>query len=91
MITAEKPENTIPQLNVSAQDVLAAIAFEAQRIVSAAQQHAAGYPFPNPELIKEVLDRMASMNNVLLQVGGLISDKTNAGLTSSSAMKAEFN
>lgn len=91
MIDANMSDNAMPQLNVSAQDVLAAIAFEAQRIVSATQQHAAGYPFPKPELIKEVLDRMTHLNSVLLQVGGMINDGTSASLSSTSSMKAELN
>lgn len=83
--------NVAPQLNVSAQDILAAIAFEAQRIVAATQQHAAGYPFPPPALLQEVIARMTHLNSILLQVGGLITETNSTSLNVSSAMKAELN
>lgn len=81
----------LPHLNISAQDLLAAIAFEAQRIVAASQQHAAGYPFPAPQLLQDVINRMTHLNSVLLQFNGVIPDATQGDLTSKSGMKAELN
>lgn len=52
-------------LTVQASDVLAAIAFQAQRIVAATNNHAAGAPFPDPKGIDEVLVRMSELNSAL--------------------------
>lgn len=52
-------------LTMTAADVLAAIAFGAQRIVAAAGQHAAGAPFPDPSLIAHELTRMSELNDAL--------------------------
>ena len=46
-------------------DVLAAIAFGAQRIVAAAGNHAAGAPFPDPVAIGKELARMNDLNDAL--------------------------
>jgi hypothetical protein len=50
---------------MTAPDVLAAIAFGAQRIVAAAGQHAGGAPFPDPNLIAAELTRMSELNEAL--------------------------
>ena len=52
-------------LTVQASDVLAAIAFEAQRIVAATNNHAAGAPFPDPNGIDQVIARMSELNSAL--------------------------
>ncbi len=62
-MTDEIPTNGV---RISPQDILAMLAFEAQRIVSAAQQHAAGFPFPPPTQMKEVITRMANLNETLI-------------------------
>lgn len=78
-------------LNVSAQDVLAAIAFEAQKIVASAAQHAAGYPFPSPMQLQQVIDRMVVLNKILLPFDGLLSKDGSPSMNTQSAMKVELN
>lgn len=55
-------------LTMNASDLLAAIAFEAQRIVAAAGQHAAGAQFPEPEAIAKTIARMSELNGHLLMM-----------------------
>jgi hypothetical protein len=48
-------------------DLLAALAFECQRVVSASGQHAAGLTaFPDPEAMGAVLRRAQDINNLLI-------------------------
>jgi hypothetical protein len=47
---------------VTADDLLAAIAFQAQRISAAAAHTAAGAPFPDPASIQAAIDRMTQLN-----------------------------
>lgn len=54
------------RITMTASDILAACAFEAQRIVAAAGQHAAGAPFPDPDAIAGTLRRMTELNDALL-------------------------
>jgi hypothetical protein len=61
------------QVDFTAQDVLAAMGFEAQRLATAVAQHAAGYPFPDPRSLKQVIDRMAHLNNTLLKFKDLLA------------------
>ena len=53
-------------IKFNASDVLGALALEANRIVSAADAFAAGAPFPEALKIKQVLDRMLELNDVLI-------------------------
>lgn len=78
------------KVNVSAQDILAAIGFEAQRIVAAVSQHAAGYPFPKPDAMSQILQRMTNLNNVLIQIGdaAIAGDQS---VKAKSGVKAELN
>ncbi len=52
-------------LKMTNADVLAAIAFGAQRIVAAAGNHAAGAPFPHPDAIGQEIARMHELNEAL--------------------------
>jgi hypothetical protein len=63
------------EVNFTAQDILAAIGFEAQRVAAGVSQHAAGAPFPDPKIIQQVLDRMTHLNKTLLQFGALLYTK----------------
>ncbi len=58
----------INPISLNASDVLAAIAFEAQKIVAAAGHHAAGAPFPDPQLLAKVIARMGELNQSLMQL-----------------------
>jgi|WetSurMetagenome_2_1015567.scaffolds.fasta_scaffold40738_2 hypothetical protein len=66
-------------VNFSAQDVLAALGFEAQRLAAAVGQHAAGAPFPDPRVIQQVLNRMNHLNVTLIKFGSLLTQPTNMG------------
>ena len=48
-------------LTVRSSDVLAMIAFEAQKIVAVMNHHAAGAQFPDPELLGQTIGRMAEL------------------------------
>lgn len=76
----------LPPLAISPQDVLAALGFEAQRIVAGVQQHAAGYPFPPADQIQQVLDRMQQLNRTLLDFMA-----KNAAANAKSGMEATLN
>lgn len=66
-------------LNFTAQDVLASLGFEAQRIAAAVGQHAAGAPFPNPLIIQQLIERMSHLNTTLIKFGALLTQPTNMG------------
>jgi hypothetical protein len=83
--------DNLPELTISPQDVLAAISFEAQRIVAAVQQHAAGYPFPSPKQIQEVIDRMIVLNHTLLANQAEIARANSAEVNSRAAMEVQLN
>ena len=55
-------------IKFNASDVLGAMALEANRIVAAADAFAAGAPFPMASHIKQVIDRQAELNDVLLGI-----------------------
>ena len=57
-----------PEIKFNASDVLGALALEANRIVAAADAFAAGAPFPKAFKIKQVLDRMDELNEVLIGI-----------------------
>ena len=78
------------QINVSAQDILAALGFEAQRIVAAVAQHAAGYPFPSPKQIQEVIDRMVALNGTLLKYQPIL-DANKASASVESGLEVKLN
>jgi len=84
----EVVEHDCTTLNISAQDVLAAIGFEAQRIVHAVNQHAAGYPFPNPNELQLVIDHVVQLNHVLTNYSQVLFPSPT--LTATSAMSVEL-
>ena len=53
-------------IKFNASDVLGALALEANRIVASADAFAAGAPFPEPTKVKQVLERMLELNDVLI-------------------------
>jgi hypothetical protein len=53
-------------IKFNASDVLGALALEANRIVAAADAFSAGASFPEALKIKQVLDRMGELNDVLI-------------------------
>jgi hypothetical protein len=55
-------------IKFNASDVLGALALEANRLVSATDAYAAGAPFPEPSKIKQVLDSMYELNDVLIGI-----------------------
>lgn len=57
--------NNAKPLNFTPQDVLASLGFEAQRIANSVAQHSAGAPFPDPNALQAVLDRMNELNFAL--------------------------
>jgi len=61
------------EINFSAQDILAAMGFEAQRLAAAVSQHAVGYPFPDPAVLKQLIDRMAQLNDTLMHAKDLLT------------------
>lgn len=56
------------QISITPTDLLAMMAFEAQKIVSSSHQVAAGAQFPNPVAIAQVVQRMAAINSQLLSL-----------------------
>ena len=50
----------------SLQDVMASLAFEARKIVSSVEMHAAGYPPPDAHKVQQVINRMNELNVQLL-------------------------
>ena len=83
--------NSPHQINVTAQDLLAALGFEAQRLVAAVSQHAAGYPFPSPLEMQKVLDRMFNLNQTLTQFGSVLTQAEQVSFGAQSGMKVELN
>lgn len=77
-------------VNFTAQDILAAIGFEAQRLSSGVAQHAAGSVFPNPVIIQKVIDRMSELNKTLLQFGALLQSPT-GGMSGSGGMDVRLD
>jgi hypothetical protein len=77
--------------DITPQDVLAAISFEAQRIIASTNQHAAGAPFPDPAVLKQVLDRMTQLNNMLLTVGKLLGESSNPSMSATSGMAVRLD
>lgn len=72
------------QIEASATDLLACIAFEAQRIVAAATGAAADLrAFPDPRQIKITIERMAEFNGHLLAMtkAAETSAASEAGMT----------
>jgi hypothetical protein len=69
------------EVGLTAQDILASIGFEAQRIAAGVSQHAAGAPFPDPKLLQHVIDRMGKLNGMLMQFGALLSMGSNGAMT----------
>jgi hypothetical protein len=67
-----KPEEN-HQVNFTAQDILASIGFEAQRLAAAVGQHAAGAPFPDPNIMQQVIDRMSHLNKTLVKFAGILT------------------
>lgn len=67
-----KPEEP-HQISFSAQDILASIGFEAQRIAAAVGQHAAGAPFPDPNVVQQLIDRMSHLNKTLVKFSSVLS------------------
>jgi hypothetical protein len=60
------------QLNISAQDVLAAIGFKAVSVATVVSQHAAGAPFPNPDQLVAVIEDMLTKAKTIQRFGGLM-------------------
>lgn len=85
--------NELDQLNVSASDVLAMLGFEAQRIASAVGQHAAGYPFPSPAQMQEVLDKMQRLNTTLMRYAAALAVQTESAtdIAAKADMKVQLN
>ncbi len=54
------------RITMTSADILAAIAFQAQSIIAATGQHAAGAPFPDPKAIEATLKRMGELNQYLM-------------------------
>jgi hypothetical protein len=81
------------QVNFTAQDMLAAIGFEAQRLAAGVAQHAAGYPFPDPMEIKKIIDRMGHLNKTLIMFGGILGQSETSGFNvgANSGMGAELS
>ena len=67
-------------LPLTAQDILAALGFEARRLAAAVDQHAAGAPFPDPKIIEQVLAKMGVLNKALLQFGALLTMGAEGGM-----------
>jgi hypothetical protein len=74
---------------ISAQDVLAALGFEAKRLSCAVDQHAAGYLFPDPREMKVAIERIAHLNNLLISF--LHAEDPKNTLKSSCGMSVELN
>jgi hypothetical protein len=68
-------------IDFTAQDILAAIGFEAQRLAAGVAQHAAGASFPDPKVIQQVIDRMNELNQTLLKFGGVLGMRAEGGMT----------
>ena len=64
--TSESEAQANSNLVVRSSDVLAMIAFEAQKIVAAMNQHAAGAQFPDPQLLGQTISRMAELQQTLV-------------------------
>lgn len=67
--TKEEPHT----VNFTAQDILASLGFEAQRIAAAVAQHAQGAPFPDPCVIKQLIYRMGHLNETLIRFGAFLT------------------
>jgi hypothetical protein len=78
------------QVDFTAQDILAAMGFEAQRLAAAVAQHAAGYPFPDPRALKQLIDRMAHLNDTLLKFKDLLTP-TETSMAANSGMKVTLD
>lgn len=81
------PNHTI---EFSAQDVLAALGFEAQRIAAAVGQHAAGAQFPDPRIIQQLIDRMSHLNKTLINFSAALNPG-GPSMVAQGGMKVEFN
>ena len=64
---AKSPKTSVKTFKFNASDVLGALSLEAERIKAAANLHASGAPFPDPELIAGTIDRMRELNGILLE------------------------
>ena len=69
-------DNEPHTVNFSAQDILASLGFEAQRIAAAVGQHAAGAPFPDPRVIQQLIDRMSHLNATILKFASALQQPT---------------
>jgi hypothetical protein len=78
------------EVQITKQDLIAMIAFEAQRIVSASQLYAAGHPMPSPLVLKGIIEKMAGLNNVLGRYESLLPSQ-NPELEAQGSVKVEFN
>ena len=74
---------------ISAQDILAALGFEAKRLSGAVDQHAAGYPFPDPREMNVAIERITQLNNLLISF--LPAEDSKNALKSSCGMSVELN
>jgi hypothetical protein len=77
------------QLNISIQDVLAAIGFKAVSIATVIQQHAVGSPFPNPEQLVLVIRDMLSKAEIIQKFGGVLGGDPH--MTSTGKIGAELS
>ena len=67
-------------------DLLAAIAFQAQRIVSAAAQTASGAAFVDPAALQSAIEHMLHLNGRLLELA-----KADATASAASSMSVELH
>jgi hypothetical protein len=79
-------------LSTTMEDVLGAIALQAQRIVAAASQYAAGGVFPAPEEVQKVIDRMSELNQANIRFLLFIKPTDVSGsMTASSGMSVRLD
>jgi hypothetical protein len=80
----QTPDN----MNISSQDVLAAIGFNAARISAVIQQHAMGAPFPPADQLVLVLQDMLAKAMTLQKFGGVMDGPD---MSARVAIKAELS
>lgn len=75
-------------ISITAQDIMAAVSFEAKRISASIDSHAAGYPCPPASNLRSAILRMANLVDILVDAESK-TDSTN--ISSSSGMGVELN
>lgn len=77
-------------INITAQDILASIGFEAQRIAAAIAQHAVGYAFPPPDSLQKHIDRMNNLNQALIDFTMMLPSSSQAKMAGEVKLDCEL-